>query len=426
MNKTVGFISGIAGIVLALVLCILLPLPGPTPRNVTLPVTRLLACPIGDPNLGKTTVTVADTTLFSVGLVGDIPEEPTSQFEVENPAKPVVVRGSSSVGGVSSYEERDRTMMAPCATPVTTGSWNGVMTSGTQSALIFSNVDNTGAVVDVFIYSQTGPVTAPGLLDVPVGPGATQMLSINQLVTMETPVSVHIRTSKGRVAAVMRSISKQGTDWQHPQPVADTSLVMAGIPAGAGLRMLSVTNTDQTRKATVALEVLGEMGRYSPPGMETIEVPPQRVVTLDMTQALGAQAATIQLTSDLPTTASLSVIDKDIAGISAQPALGGEVVFPAVGGVLWVANPGAEKAKITLFAPDDTGAGAEIETPIPPLTMVRVEFPSLGQYVKITTSADDLRASVVITTDTSWSILPVAGGGVVSEVKVPRYDPGLG
>ncbi|MCL1923671.1 MAG: DUF5719 family protein [Propionibacteriaceae bacterium] len=431
MNKTVGFISGILAIVLAVALSIVLPIPTPQSRTVSLPVSRLMACPVGDANLGNTAVTITDMQPFTAELIGEPPEDETTHLVLENPAKPIIVRGSASVGGISSYTERGLTMMAPCAAPITTGSWNGVMTHDTQTALIFSNVDNTSAVVDVFLYSATGPITGPGLLDVPVGPGATQMLSINQLVEnqmipTDTPISVHIRTSKGRVAALLRSISPLGAQWQHPQAVADTTMVMAGIPSGAGNRILSITNTDQTRQATVAVDILGEMGRYSPPGLETIEIPPSRVVNLDITQALGAQAASIQLNSDLPISAAVAVIDKDIAGISAQPPLGGEVVIPPVGGILWVANPGAEPTTISLYAVDDTGAGAVIETPVPPLTMVRVDFPSKGHLVKISTTSKDLRTTIAITEGPSWAVFPITSGGVVSDVSVPRLDPGLG
>ena len=425
MKQIIGFIGAIIVLAAAIVAALLFPASAPDPRQISLPVTRMLACPVGDPVLGKTVIRLTDTEVFSWGLVNSLPSEPTTTAKVNNPESPIVVEGSATVGGFSTYTEAGKSMTIVCAPPIINGTWNGIKTQDMDATLILSNVDVTSAVVDVFLFGPTGPITMPGLRDIPVGASSTQLLSINQLLSTQAPISVTIRASQGRVSAVMRTITKQGVDWQHPQALPDTDLVLAGIPGGKGTRTVTITNPDTTTKATVTVQILGEMGSFTPPGLDTIEIPPSRTASVDMTQALGGQPSALQFTSDIAVTASIMVEDKDITGVSAQPALYGEIVLPPVGGTLWVANPGTEDATIIMQSVDEDGAPVSTTTPVAAQTQIPIEFPKSGDLVRIATSSDTVRTSLTLT-DKSWSILPLTGGGIVDAVNVPALDPGLG
>lgn len=424
MKKRLGFILGFLIVAGAIVASLLAPISQPAPEVVSLPVSRMLACPVGDSNLGKTVVTVTDQESFVAGELNALPLAPTTNTNIENPAKPVIVRGSSTVGGVSVYSAPDGTLVAPCAPPITSGVWNGVSTQD-GATLVFTNVDSSSAVVDIFLYGQTGAISQPGLRDVPVASGATQMLPIDTgLVLSDTPISVQIRASKGRVAAVLRIMGPQGYDWQLPQTSPDVDLIIAGVPSGEGLRTLSVTNTDPTNKAVITVEVLGESGSFAPLGLETIEVPPSRVMSIDVTQALGGQASAVHLASDRPVTATITVTGPDIAGISAQPALNGAVVLPGLGGTLWVVNPSDDPTTLTLGSDDGQGVASSSDSEIPAHTIVPIPFPTSGT-VRVSTESSVVRTSLVLT-DPSWSILPIWGGGLVASVEVPQIAPGLG
>jgi len=404
---------------------VLLPLPHPTSRQISLPVSRILACPTGDANLGKTTITVTDQENFTAGELNALASDPTTQTSFEDPDKVVVVRGSASVGGVSSFAQADTGMAVPCSSPITTGSWNGVMTSQ-GATLVMTNIDATAAVVDVSIYGQTGQLTPPGLRDIPVASGATQALPIDEdLVTSNTPITVQVRASKGRVLALMRIMGSDGDDWQLPQPSTDTDMTIAGIPAGDGLRTLSVTNTDPSTKAEVTVQILGATGPFSPLGLETIEVPPSRVSTVDLTQALGGQASAVHLVSNLPVTATLVVSGSDVAGISAQPPLSGTIVLPPLSGTLWVANPGTDPATVSLRYEDADGAAQTASASIPPQANASLDFPATGTSVTVSSDSAVLRASLVLT-DPGASILPLISGGGDTQVDVPPLAPGLG
>ena len=442
-------------VVAAIVASILVPVTRPADHMISLPISRMLACPIGDPNLpadnpgrGKTVVTVTDQENFVAGELNALPSDPMTNFQLENPTKAVIVRGSATVAGVSTYTNKanDHEMVVPCAPPVTTGSWNGVSVKD-GSTLILTNVDAGAAKVDIFLYGQLGPIATPGLRDIPVGSGTTITRSIDtNLVSTDTVVSVQIRASKGRVAAVLRTIGDhdQGFDWALPQTSPDTDLLMAGIPAGDGIRTLSIANTDPTNKAQISVEVMGESGSFAPLGLETIEIAPSRTTSVDITQALGGQASAIHLVSDRPVTATVVIngtpssetetteeensetqsTSGDIAGISAQPPLNGAVVFPGVGGTLWAANPSDQTATLTMDSKDDSGAASTESFDVAPHMILSIPFPSSGT-VKLTTDSSVVRTSLVLDS-LSLSILPISGGGVVASVPVPHVVPGLG
>jgi len=451
MRKWGIFVVAVLIVAGAIVASILVPPTRPDDQMISLPVSRMLACPIGDittsaENRGKTQVTVTDQENFVAGELNALPSDPTMDLSLDDPTKTIIVRGSATVAGVSTYTSPldERSMVIPCAPPITTGSWNGVSVQD-GSILVFTNVDASPAVVDVFLYGQTGPIASPGLRDLDAPPGVTQALGINSSrVSTDTVVGVQIRVSKGRVAAALRTIGDQGVDWALPQTSPDTDLLIAGIPAGGGTRTLNITNTDPTNKAQISVEVMGESGSFAPLGLETIEMAPSRATSVDITQSLGGQASAIHLVSDRPVTATVVVnggaagetettgdenqsdtAGSDIAAISAQPALNGAVVFPGVGGTLWVANPSDDGAVLTMTSADDSAVVTSIQSyDVAAHTIVSIPFPSSGT-VKLTTESSVVRTSLVIDSP-SLSILPISGGGVVASVPVPHVAPGLG
>ena len=425
MTKHFPLIAGLALLAVAIVAGLLVPMGSSAPATIPLPVTRMLACAVGDPTVGQTTVSVTDQSSFSAGELGALPNPPDVTASFDNPAKTIIVRGSSSVAGVSQYNESGTAMAIPCAPPVTTGAWNAVMTTA-GATLVLTNVDATPAVVDVFLYGQTGPITSPGLRDIPVASGATQMLPIDaSLAQSDTPIGVQVRASKGRIAAVLRILSPGGFDWQLPQTSADTDVVIAGIPADAGIRTLSLTNTDPSTKAEVQLQILGQAGAFQVPGLETIEVLASRVTTVDITQALGGQASAIHLISDHPVTASISSSAPDPMGASGQAPLAGTIVLPPVGGVIWAANPTDTASWIQIKYVDASGAPATLDTPIPAQSIASADLPTSGTQVVVSTDSAEVRASLVLS-DGGTSILPLVSGGSATSVPVPSLAPGLG
>ena len=424
MTKHLGMLVGIVMVALIVAFAIIVPTTTLAPPQITLTASRMVACPVGDPALGQTLVRLTDQQEFSAGLMGELPGDPVTLAAYDNPAKPVIARGSATVSGVSAYTESGHTMIVPCAPPVTSGTWNGVVTRDNSATLILTDVDAAAAVVDVFLYNQTGPIPIAGLRDITVTAGTPRMLALDQLAYSDTPISVAIRASRGRVAALLRVVGPQGYDWQLPQTSAGTELVIAGVPGGDGARTLSVTNADPTAKAVVKIQILSQSGPFSPLGIDSFEILPTRTTTIDITQALGGQGSAVQLTSDSPITASINVGGPDATAISAQPGLGGTIVIPPIGGMLWFANPTAEQASVTIRWDDGTMVHPN-GLAIPAQSIISVDLPSNGPSVSISTDTPQVRASLTLT-DASWSILPLTGGGIATTVDAPRLDPGLG
>lgn len=425
MRKHVIFAVGILLIGLVTAGGLWIPIAPQNVAMVALPVSRMVTCPVGNAQVGATTIMLADQELFStVELDTKEESDPAFVVTIEEAESVILARGSSSLGGFSRFVEPAGVMAVPCAPPITWGAWNGVNTEVGDPVFILTNVDDVSAVIDVHIFGETGPLTHPGLSDIPVGTGTTQVLVLDQYVTSETPVSVVIRATKGRVSAMLRVTSDAGTDWQLPQTSADTDLIIAGIPAGFGDRILSITNLDPEHKTTVGLTILSETGSFEPLVTDSFEVGPARTKTVDITPWLGGQASAVHLVSDRPITATIRLEGKGIAGVSPSPALGGELVFPPVEATLWLANPSDEAVNV-IIRTETPEALEATAVDVGPGHILGLPFPQEGTAVLIATSSMTLRASLILA-DESLTVLPLWGGGAAVSVSVPGIDPGLG
>ena len=96
-------------------------------------------------------------------------------------------------------------MAAPCSPPATLQWFPGVGSSGTnKTELILTNPDDSQAVVDLRFFGRDGRVAVPGSPNIAVAGRRTRTISIGTLVQTEGPLSVAVRTSSGRIAAVAR------------------------------------------------------------------------------------------------------------------------------------------------------------------------------------------------------------------------------
>ena len=426
MRKHLVF--GVGLVLLSLVVAggLWIPIAPQNVAMVALPVSRMVACPVPNDSVGSTTVMLADQEPFTtLDLLTGEKSSPTTGATIEEATSVIIARGSASLGGYSRYVGPSGEMAAPCAPAITWGAWNGVNTEVGSPVFLLTNVDEVSAVVDVHIFGETGPITRPGLSDMSVSPGELVVINLKTYeITSETPITVVIRATKGRVSAMLRVEGDQGSHWQLPQTAADTDLIIAGIPAGFSERLLSITNTDPTQRAVVSLSILGENGTFEPLVGDSFEVGPARTKTIDITQWLGGQASGLHLVSDLPITATMVLAGAGFSGISPQPALGGELVFPPVEGTLWLANPSDEAVSIFIKAEtEDSAEASELE--IPAGYVRSIPFPGEGISVLMVTTSMALRASLHLGGD-SLSILPLWGGGAAFSVSVPALDPGLG
>ncbi len=150
-----------------------------------------------------------------------------------------------------------------CVVPRTDHWFTGVdVRTQAQSEVVVSNLDGTTASVDITAYGADGKVAAPRGVEVAGNSSAT--ISLGVLPRLDGPVTLHVSSSDGRVAAFVRQRTWQtdvplGVDWLPSGIDPATDLVVPGIPEGAGGRTLVVTNPGE-RTATVTIGVLSNSG----------------------------------------------------------------------------------------------------------------------------------------------------------------------
>ena len=210
-------------------------------------------------------------------------------------------------------------MAAPCSSPTTLQWCPGVGSSDVnQTELILTNPDESQAVVDLRFFGRDGRVAVPGSPNIAVGGRSSRTVSLGTLVKTEGPLSVAVRTSSGRIAAVARGLRQfkqapAGADWQPAAAAPATSVVIPAIPDGDGVRRLTVTNPGTVR-AAVTISALGVQGAFAPAGAETLDLEPESTAEVDLTAGLAGEPGAIKLTSDQPVTgAVLSTARRDSA-----------------------------------------------------------------------------------------------------------------
>ena len=134
------------------------------------------------------------------------------------------------------------------------------------------------------------------------------MLPLGPLFSAPQAVSLHVSTSAGRVAAlvrqrILRSDRQAGSDWLPPTADPATAIVIPGIPAGKGIRDLIVVNPGE-RTASVTLQVLGAGGPTAVPGFETLDLPPQASQVIPLSGALARASVGLRLSSEQKITAA--------------------------------------------------------------------------------------------------------------------------
>jgi hypothetical protein len=234
------------------------------------------------------------------------------------PADPVVLTGegvmatagSAMVTSRASKGDQSGLMAAPCTAPATEHWFVGVGASlAYRTDLVLTNPDAGQAEVDLRFYGRNGIVVVPGSPGLVIDGASTRTVSLDTLMSVEGPLTVSVRASTGRVSAVAldrRSVDFEptGADWQLPAVAPARSLLIPGIPEGAGSRTLVIANPGATR-ARVTVSVLGVAGAFAPTGAETVEVPAESTTEVSIADGLAGSAAGIQLTSDQPVTGSV-------------------------------------------------------------------------------------------------------------------------
>lgn len=189
-----------------------------------------------------------------------------------------------------------------CAPARTDAWWVGGATGiGDSTTLVLANPDETPAVVDVTVLTATGPAdTRPGR-GLTLAPRSRSVVALDSLAPDRQLLAVHVRSVRGRFAGGLRHVRfdgslPQGVDWVPQAGQPDREVVVPGIPAGPGRRLLQVTNPGPD-DAVVRVQLTTEQGQSVPAALAAIAVPGGSSVGVDLTALLADSAGTARVIS---------------------------------------------------------------------------------------------------------------------------------
>jgi hypothetical protein len=230
------------------------------------------------------------TTTNKDGLVVAATGDLSAGLEVEQ-----ITRGEDGL---------DRGLAGLRCTPPSADIWfaGGSTMLGNESVLVLANVDDTPATLDIDIYSSKGPVDARGGQGLVIPPHFRDVVRLDTLAPDRDLLGIHVKSTRGRVAAGLRHglktvTSPGGIDWVPQTAAPARQVVVPGFAQGPGLRLLLITNPGQD-DATVKVTVTTRDAQFVPVGDDAITVPAGTTlpVRLDAPALESALAATV--TSD--------------------------------------------------------------------------------------------------------------------------------
>ncbi|MGH8777303.1 MAG: DUF5719 family protein [Jiangellaceae bacterium] len=183
---------------------------------------------------------------------------------------------------------------------------------GRRGRLVLSNPTPVAAVVDVSVWDESGPVDAPATADVAVPAQGQEILLLDALDADAQQIGVRVTASRGRVAAALEvretaDLDPQGVSFVPAAAEPATDIVVPGVP-GHGQRLLRVLAPGD-RDAIVSLRLLGPDGPFSPVDQDVLTVTAGTVLEVAITEAAGEAAVSVSLSSDVPVTAAVRVVD---------------------------------------------------------------------------------------------------------------------
>ncbi|HEU5033974.1 MAG TPA: DUF5719 family protein [Mycobacteriales bacterium] len=179
---------------------------------------------------------------------------------------------------------------------------------GFSDSLVLANAGSTTANITVNAWATTGPLEPPKLRSFTIAPFSALLLPVADYTPDDALVTLHVHANSGRITAEVRDVRTTaarpaGLDWIPPTRPPARTLVVPGIPAGAGQRRLVVANPGST-DATVTLHLLTASGNFAPAGHPSVVVRAGRTTDVDLTSSLGGQPGAVALSSDQPVTAA--------------------------------------------------------------------------------------------------------------------------
>lgn len=277
--------------------------------------------------------------------------------------------GALAPGLVADQWGRDpggagRGLASTACAPAASEFWfvGGGAIAGRQTRIVLVNPDETSAIVDVIIRGPEGIIDAPAGRGLVVEGESRLVVRLDVLAPGVTATAVQVLARTGRVGASVddeqrSGLANVGSDWIPQAAPPATSVFVPGVVNGDGARVLSIA-APGADDAIVTVRVIAEEGSYVPAERSRVEVPADSVVALDMAPILNRQAATLELTSDVPIVAGMRQFFGNETSFSA-----GAVPYSSPAAVSGLPVRSATELRIAVTAPE---AAATVEISLLP------------------------------------------------------------
>lgn len=252
---------------------------------------------------------------------------------------------------------------------------------GRRATLVLANPSDGAAVVDVEIWTESGPLSAAGTSDLGIPPGGTRTVSVDAVALGSERVALRVVALVGRVGAalVLREVDgadPQGLTWVTDSRPASRLSYVPGLPA-FGERTLRLVNPGD-EDAIVSLRVLAGTGAFTPVGLEAIDAPAGQVVDVDL-GAAGEEAFTLEVSATNPVVPAVLLRQTPASGLGDIAAVGSTTTLDTLAAAAVTTRDG-RSSRIVLTALPEPVEGDEAApgdaTASPPATSTASPTPT--------------------------------------------------
>jgi len=242
----------------------------------------------------------------------------------------------------------------------------GQQNGAAQISLELMNIDSLAATVNVSLITDAGQVPAGNETGITVPPHETVTEALSSAAGNSGVVAIEVHTSSGRVAAdVSEGGSAHGstTSWLPSAAEPSAQLVIPGVPSSSHAELfLTVPGTADAKVNVLAITA---QGQYRPFGAQPIDLPGQSASSMALTP-IGGTAAAIEITADVPVTATVLVPGSGVGAfttatgpISEQAVVAGNISGSGfTPSVVLSAPAGSARVRLTEIAASTGSAGS--------------------------------------------------------------------
>lgn len=217
-----------------------------------------------------------------------------------------------------------------CRTPGQEWWFSGINTQAGYSAyLVLTNPDNADTVANLTAYSSQGETSMTEFQRVLVPAQSLKLVDITRAVPGEKSVAIRVNVVDGRVTASMQTevvdgAAQLGRTYNMPVESLSTRTVIVGIRDSIQSPMLHLVSPNEDAIASVILHTPD--GSFPVSEATDINLDAGVVKVLDLKEVLNNSKASIEIVSDQPVAASVSLFARfggilDYQILSAQSAL---------------------------------------------------------------------------------------------------------